>query len=167
MLTPFLLCRRPVARAVMWAWAAVVVAVLRAAPSTGDASASAFDARQQESPRPAFRTPAGPRNRPEPYSLSWARAGRQAPVPLQFSASSEVGASILNHVTQYGINETRYLTAVKEPKLFEEGESPRGLSPLPRHRVRSGVRAIRRIMRWQIFTHYADRDHISNSQHGS
>ncbi|XP_037780731.1 chorion peroxidase-like [Penaeus monodon] len=112
---------RPVARAVMWAWAAVVVAVLRAAPSTGDASASAFDARQQESPRPAFRTPAGPRNRPEPYSLSWARAGRQAPVPLQFSASSEVGASILNHVTQYGINETRYLTAVKEPKLFEEG----------------------------------------------
>ncbi|ROT69525.1 hypothetical protein C7M84_012292 [Penaeus vannamei] len=86
---------------------------------TGDASA--FDARQQERPRPAFRTPAGPRNRPEPYSLSWARAARQAPVPLQFSASSEVGASILNHVTQYGINETRYLTAVKEPKLFEEG----------------------------------------------
>lgn len=121
MLTLFFPCRRSVARAAMWAWAAVVVAVLRAAPSTGDASA--FDARQQERPRPAFRTPAGPRNRPEPYSLSWARAARQAPVPLQFSASSEVGASILNHVTQYGINETRYLTAVKEPKLFEEGEA--------------------------------------------
>lgn len=77
------------------------------------------------SPLAGLDVPAGPRRRSEPYSLSWVREARAAaPVPIQFSESSEVGARILTHVTNYGINQTRYLTKVKEPQLFQQGQSP-------------------------------------------
>ncbi|XP_042207308.1 peroxidase-like [Homarus americanus] len=68
-------------------------------------------------PRPIH----GPHHKPEPYSLSWVREGRAAPVPIQFSESSDVGSRILRHVTSYGMNETHYLTHIKEPQLFKDG----------------------------------------------
>ncbi|KAK4304133.1 hypothetical protein Pmani_023906 [Petrolisthes manimaculis] len=68
-----------------------------------------------------FQPLSGPRLPPEPYSLSWVRKGRAAPVPLQFSEAGEVGSRILTHVTNYGMNQTNYLTNIKEPQLFKEG----------------------------------------------
>ncbi|XP_066966449.1 peroxidase-like [Macrobrachium rosenbergii] len=68
-----------------------------------------------------FDIPMGPRPRPEPYSLAWVRQSKSMPVPLQFSESRDVGTKILSHVAEHGINETLYLTNVKEPKLFNEG----------------------------------------------
>lgn len=65
--------------------------------------------------------PMGPRLAPEPYSLSWAREGKAAPVPIQFSDSSEVGKNIISRVAEYGINKTNHLTYVMEPQLFNDG----------------------------------------------
>ena len=72
----------------------------------------------------------GPRTAPEPYSLAWVWEGRSASAPLQFSEEGDAGSNILNHVTNYGMNQTIYLTSIMEPKLFREGRS-RHLASLP------------------------------------
>ncbi|XP_050717062.1 peroxidase-like isoform X2 [Eriocheir sinensis] len=76
---------------------------------------------EAEAPIHGLQQPAGPRGAPEPYSLEWVRQARASPVPLQFSEESDVGSTILNHVTSYGMNQTHYLTSIMEPKLFREG----------------------------------------------
>ncbi|XP_063858691.1 LOW QUALITY PROTEIN: peroxidase-like [Scylla paramamosain] len=72
-------------------------------------------------PPPSLPQHQGPRAAPEPYSLAWVRKGRSASAPLQFSEEGDEGSNILNHVTNYGMNQTIYLTSIMEPKLFREG----------------------------------------------
>lgn len=99
----------------------VLVTMVVVLGARGEASSISNTAAAPELAAPDLTLPAGPRQRPEPYSLSWVREGRQAPVPIQFSETSDVGSTILQHVANYGINLTHYLTKVKEPRLFKEG----------------------------------------------
>ena len=60
----------------------------------------------------------------EPYSLNLFRSSREIRnSPLQFNSNSvgDSGANILNKVAEYGINETRFLIQVQEPKIFKDG----------------------------------------------